>query len=165
MCSEVKHSEFRASRRVWYTSCGRCSTREEAGAVDQPEGCDEGQTRPYCHGRHDPRREDTRGENGHLLIGARGHLGQQYHDAADSHCTQTIKVQAREMVKWTDTPSSMRDVLGFIECFDKMEIIRSPKTRTQSWFLNLERSNIKMTFGLRDPVRWDDVWLCGFQSS
>ena len=68
------------------------------------------------------------------------------------------KLQARQLHKWTETPSSMCDLLGFVECFDKMEIIRSPRTRaTQSWFLNLERSNTKMAFGLRDPVRWDDV--------
>ena len=72
--------------------------------------------------------------------------------------SKQTKEDSRQLHKWTDTPSSMRDVLGFIECFDKMQVIRSPKTqRTQSWFLNTERINTKMGFGLREPVRWDDV--------
>lgn len=68
------------------------------------------------------------------------------------------KVEARQMYHWTQLPTEMRDLLGYIDNFDKRAIMTSGRdARTVSRFLNVERLQMQVAFGLRNPVKWDDI--------
>jgi hypothetical protein len=68
------------------------------------------------------------------------------------------KIEARKLYLWTQFPTHIRDLLGYIESFDKQTVMNVPSsTRTVSWFLNSESQRTVTAFGLRVPVKWDDI--------
>lgn len=68
------------------------------------------------------------------------------------------KQEAHQKYHWTQLPMDIRDLLGYIDNFDKGTIMTSDRdARTVSRFLNAEKLQTQVAFGLRSPVKWDDI--------